>query len=259
MQRVVAGMTMLMCLGLLPGARCSAETTTPEFTVWAYSLFKSNVSRNVVQPFFDQLAAQTGDRFRIVTSNRSEDYLKSCQSGDPAIVMAPYPIAKQFMKACAYEVVAVTHQTYQLFVRNNIPNPTPAGIHKLATVRGTHAAIVGPEELTPLNDHFDLVLYADIYNLIKNYRADKVDGIVFNTGMLHSIRSMENQWKPIMNFKQQGKAFALLSSTLPPRFKATYTRLLLEKGGVSTAVFVDKMSLGGFEAPAPEELAQLKN
>ena len=254
MRRTTCGVTILFYVSLLWAGRCwAAEGESPMVRVWMYSIYKSNVSRNVVDPFFQQLEARISGRFLVDTNNRPARYLKSCKSGQPAIVLAPFPIAKHFMTACSYEVVGVSHQTFELFVRKDMPDPAPGNVHKLALLKGTHSTLFIPEELAAVNRHFSVVLYPDLFSLVENLKKDGVDAVAFTQDMLTTVKPMENSWKPVMTFRQRGKALALVSTALPPHIKTAFTQLLLEKDGISTAVFVDKMTLGGFEAPTREE------
>jgi len=224
-----------------------------------FSLFKSDVSRNVIKPFFDELAKRTQTHFLIDTNNDATAYRSHCTLEAPGIVIAPYPVARLFMKNCQFKAVAVSHQVLQLYVRKDNPDPTPTAVRKLGTLRSAHANLISQEELSQINNHFDVVGYADFYSLITNYKKDQVDALAMREGADRAISLMKESWKPIMTFQQRGLVFAMVSTQLDPGVTQAFIQMLLGQDGSSTEVFVDNMALGGFQLPTPAELSGLSH
>lgn len=216
---------------------------TKSVSVWAFSIYGVEITRNYLAPFFDDIFQAVGRPFNVVYGHDVGLLKTNCAHKQHDVIFASYSREIQdFEKACGYRPVALTDQDIHIYVRSNT---SPYNVKSLALLKGIRAgdvSIFGDKKLLYFNSHTAAVLAM--------YRGE-VDGVVSSeTGVKKLLPALGKQLKIVFTFAEKGHAVVLMSDSYFASSDGEKLRLaLLENRPKSVEVLVDGMGLGKWREP----------
>ncbi|NRB40015.1 MAG: hypothetical protein HRU20_16360 [Pseudomonadales bacterium] len=214
--------------------------------VWVFSLFPPLVMKHKALPFFEYLEQETHVSYQVAISENVTDLLAGCTTAHPLIVIASSTVGDQLIEQCHYKNLVISLQDIQLFTRINDAEKDVNNVKKVALIGHLKSAEIAQKELSLINKNVDLVVYRNLYQLIKNHQKDGVDAFVMTQKTLNKITLFAEKWQAIHTFEEKGQAAVLASPRLDKKLGSNITQLLLSNNDIIKKTFQQGVGLGPF-------------
>lgn len=248
-----AGALLVLSLMLLPGHAAAvagdSHRRDEPVTAWIFSIYTPEVSSRLVKPFFDDLGAKTHKHYRLVASTDVAQLLDNCRDNPPPLVMASATVGAQVETQCGYRRIAVSYQKIHLIYTGALPLQDKPAITRVGFIKGVRAGEVGMKELPLYYDNLTYIAYRDYFDLLKNYRRDRVDAIVMAYSFSRAASGIDKGWSSIGVFDEPGQITVLTSPTLDINLAREIQAIYLANSPLSKGVWQDKVGLGPFVHP----------